>query len=116
MTPHAALRERYLRDEPTLRLGGLAANLARVESFSQHSEHKEAVAGLLEESAFFIEWTASDVSDETCVALAELQRLLVDWRRAWDSIWADRDRRAQVAAQAGKWSQRILRLAGLLPA
>lgn len=116
MTPDPAIRERYLRDEPTIRLGGLAANLARIETFSQHPENKEAVAGLLEESAFFIEWTVSDVSHDVRVALVELQRLLVQWRRAWDRIWMDRDELSRVCAQAGGWSQRVLRLAGLLPA
>ena len=115
MTFHAALRERYMRDDPNTRLGGLAANLARVESFSHHPGHEEAVARLLEESAFFIEWTAADVSIETMVALVDLQRLLVHWRRSWGSIWSDPERRGKVAARAGEWSKRILTLAGLLP-
>ena len=36
-----AIQERYLRDPLPVRLGGLAANLARVESFSNHAEHRE---------------------------------------------------------------------------
>jgi hypothetical protein len=115
MTPDPALRDRYLRDEPSIRLGGLAANLARIESFSRDVDNQEVVARLLEESAFFIEWTAADVSDDVRIALAELQRALVQWRRSWDRITADSDELARAADEVGRWSQRILRLAGLLP-
>ncbi len=115
MTPHAAIRARYLRDAPTIRLGGLAANLARVRSFSEHPDHQEEVARLVEESAFFIEWTAPDVAQDILLALAELQRVLLGWRRRWDAVWCDPNQRAQMAEEAGDWSQRVLHMAGLLP-
>ena len=114
MMPHTAVRERYLRDEPKIRLGGLASNLARIQSFSTHPDHKEEVARLLEESAFFIEWTAGDLPDDDKLLLADLQRLLVGWRRSWHVIWPDQVRRDEVAQEAGLWSQRILRAAGLI--
>ena len=116
MIPHAGIRERYMRDGPQLRLGALASNLARIKSFSEHVEHKDEVARLVEESAFFIEWTAADVDAVQRVTLLELQRVLVGWRRSWDSIWEDVDRRAEVADDAATWSTRLLRAAGLLPA
>ena len=50
-----AIRERYLRDTLPLRLGGLAANLARIKSFSDHPDHYDVVENLLNESKFFIE-------------------------------------------------------------
>lgn len=115
MTPHAAIRQRYLRDQPQIRLGGLASNLARIRSFSEHPDHKDEVARLIEESAFFIEWTAEDVDAVLQEALVDLQRALVGWRRSWDSIWRDADRRAEVAASAGLWSTQLLQMAGLLP-
>jgi hypothetical protein len=114
MTPHAAIRERYLRDGPDIRLGGLASNLARIKSFSGHPDHQDEVAHLLEESALFIEWTAGDLSDDNKPVLVDLQRLLVKWRRSWHLIWPDQKRRDEVAQEAGLWSQRILRVAGLL--
>lgn len=115
MIPHAAIRERYMSDSPQLRLGGLASNLARIKSFSEHSGHKEEVARLVEESAFFIEWTAADVDAVQGVALLDLQRTLVQWRRSWDSIWDHAERRAEVAKAAADWSTQLLRVAGLLP-
>ena len=114
MTPHAAIRERYLRDQPEIRLGGLASNLARIQSFTGHPDHEDEVARLVEESACFIEWTAGDLPDDDRPVLLDLQRLLVRWRRSWHLIWTDQDRRAEVAREAGAWSQRILRVAGLI--
>ena len=49
------LRERYLEDDLPTRLGGLATNLARIQSFSHHSGNQAAVECLLEESKLFIE-------------------------------------------------------------
>lgn len=115
MTNRAAIRERYMLDAPPIRLGGLAANLARIQSFSDHPDHRDVVESLLEESAFFIEWTATELELDTCVALAELQRLLVRWKHTWTMVWADPSLRAEVAQQAGAWSQRVLHIAGLLP-
>ncbi len=108
------LRERYLRDPMSVRLGGLAANLARVKSFSNHPAHGEAVESLLDESKYFIEWAAPEAALDTQAELVELQILLARWQRAWARIWADPQLRAGVAEQAGAWSARVLALSGLL--
>jgi hypothetical protein len=114
MTDLSQLRERYLRDPLPVRLGGLAANLARVQSFSDHPAHCELVARLLEESAWFIEWTAPDAPLDTQMALLDCQRALARWRAAWGEIWHDAGRLAEVADQTGRWSERLLELSGLL--
>src|SRR6185503_15823762 len=67
----AQIKERYLRDSVSIRLGGLAANLARVKSFSKNDQNQDAVFNLFEESKFFIEWTASETKLETTVELIE---------------------------------------------
>ena len=108
------IRERFLKDALPMRLGGLAANLARVESFSDHLHHQRVVERLLEESKFFIEWVAQDTSLEIQADLVQLQLQLACWQRQWPAIWADTVRRATVASQAGAWSARILKLSGLL--
>lgn len=115
MKNRRAIRERYLRDAIPVRLGGLAADLARIQSFSDHPDHRETVESLLEESALFIEWTASEFEYDACVQLAELQHLLVRWRRTWAQIWANASLRSEIAQQAGEWSRRIMQIAGLLP-
>jgi hypothetical protein len=110
----AAIHERYMRDPLPIRLGGLAADLARIQSFSDHAGHMDVVESMLEESRFFIEWTTPDAELEKQVALVELQRQLTRWQHSWAQIWADPARRAGVAEQAGVWSERVLGLSGLL--
>ena len=114
MRDRAAIRERYLRDALPVRLGGLAANLARIKSFSDHPDHRDVVESLLDESKFFIEWTALDAGLELQAELVELQLQLARWQRAWTHIWADPAQRATVAEEAGTWSERLLELSGLL--
>jgi hypothetical protein len=109
-----AIRERYLRDGLPVRLGGLAANLARVKSFSNHPGHGDVVESLLEESKFFIEWTAPDERLEIQAELVKLHIQLAHWQVNWVSIWDDPLKRAAVAEEAGVWSERLLELSGLL--
>ncbi|HEX4949544.1 MAG TPA: hypothetical protein VFZ34_22905 [Blastocatellia bacterium] len=53
MNNKAAIKEQYLRDPLPIRLGGLAANLARVQSFSEHPKNRDVVKNIVEESKFF---------------------------------------------------------------
>jgi hypothetical protein len=108
------IRARYVRDMLPTRLGGLAANLARVSSFAKHPANCEAVNGLLDESKHFIEWTAGEAETETAAELVELQIQLARWQLEWTDIWADASQRAQVVTQARAWSERVLALSGLL--
>lgn len=114
MRDWTAIRERYLRDELPVRLGGLAANLARVSSFSRNPVNREVVNSLLDESKLFIEWTAGEAEVDAAAQLVELQVQLALWQLDWDRIWADPGQRAQVAEQSRVWSGRILDLSGLL--
>ncbi len=114
MKDWAAIRERYLRDDLPIRLGGIAANLSRVKSFAAHDANQAAVASLLQESKFFIEWAAAEADAHTAARLVELQVQLARWQRNWDRIWQDRTLRQQVATASGQWSQQILELSGLV--
>ncbi|HOT91784.1 MAG TPA: hypothetical protein PLJ78_03305 [Anaerolineae bacterium] len=109
-----AIQKRYLRDDLPVRLGGIAANLGRVKSFAIHDVNRDAVASSLEESKFFIEWTAAEADVSTAAELVELQVQLSLWQRAWDEIWPDHAQRQHVANVSGQWSQRVLELSGLL--
>lgn len=111
-----AVRERYLRDSVGVRLGGLAANLQRVKSFCRRDANREVVAGLIDESKFFIEWTAREADIDAAAELVEMQVQLACWRRQWASLWADAERRRAVAEQSGAWSARVLGMSGLLKA
>ena len=108
------IQERYLRDAVPIRLGGLAATLRRIKSFTTQEASREAVASLIEESKHFIEWTARDAKIETAAQLVELQVQLARWQQRWPQIWLDSIQRQQIAEHSLEWSERVLRLSGLL--
>jgi hypothetical protein len=110
----AVIRDRYLRDDISIRLGGLAANLARIQSFSDHPDHRDAVEHLIEESKYFIEWTAMDAAEEIREELVLLQIKLSVWQLNWKKIWENSENRASVGEQAGSLSRSILKRSGLI--
>jgi hypothetical protein len=114
MKDWTSIQERYLRDAVPIRLGGLAANLRRIKSFATQEAGREAVASLIEESKHFIEWTARDAQVETAAQLVELQVQLARWQQRWPHIWLDSVQRQQIVEHSSQWSDRVLRLSGLL--
>ncbi len=109
------LCSRYLQDAIPIRLGGLAANLARIASFSKYPGHQEAVADILVESKWFIEWTAAELEVPKAAELVGLQLKLAQWD--WDrrQNWHDENWRNMLADNARRWSEYILEMSGLLP-
>lgn len=114
MKDWTAIRERYLRDNFPVRLGGLAANLSRIKSFAANDAGRDAVESLIAESKFFIEWTAAEAEINAAAELVELQIQLARWQYNWAHIWDDRVQRRNVAEQSAAWSQRVLEMSGLL--
>jgi hypothetical protein len=114
MKDWTVLQERYLRETLPNRLGELASNLARISSFSQNDLNCDAVASLVEESKFFIEWTAMDAGIDRAAELVELQVQLARWQLGLQDIWVDQARKLQVANQAKVWANRVLEMSGLL--
>ncbi len=114
MKDRSAIQERYLRDTLPVRLGGLAANLSRIKSFAVHESSRDAVESLIDESKFFIEWTAADAEIQTAAELVALQIQLARWQCNWSHIWVDLDQRRLLAEESSVWSKRVLELSGLL--
>ena len=108
------IRERYMRDELPVRLGGLAANLSRIKSFSGNESNRNVVESLIEESKYFIEWTASETEIETAAQLVELQRELARWQFTLAQLWPDSNRRKQLAEKSNAWSKLVLQNSGLI--
>ena len=108
------LQKRYLQDDLPTRLGRLATNLTRIQSFSHHSGNQVAVERLIEESKLFIEWTASEIDIDSAAELVTMQIQLARWQRTWRSLWADTAQRIKMADQAQVWSERVLRLSDIL--
>ncbi len=83
----SAIRKRYISESIDKRLGHLASDLARISSFLQNVLNKKVVADILEESKYFIEWTAKDVPFDTQIFLLEIQLKLALWHlRLWYGI------------------------------
>jgi hypothetical protein len=114
MKDWTVIQERYMRDELPVRLGGLAANLSRIKSFSANEASRETVASLIDESKMFIEWTAAQAEINTAAVMVNVQVQLALWQIHWEHIWSDPAQRKQIAEQSGIWSKQILELSGLL--
>jgi hypothetical protein len=114
MKDWTTIQERYLRDALPIRLGGLAANLARITSFSKNDANYHVVESLLDESKFFIEWTANETNINTAAELVELQVQLARWQFTLTRLWTDQAQRLKLADQSSRWSDRVLEFSGLL--
>ena len=107
------IRERYLRDPLPVRLAGLAADLSRVASLARRETGGEAVAAMLEESQYFIEWTAAEAPVEVAGELVNLQVMLSLWRRTWPEAQHSQAQRSLLAVQAKQWADQVLGYAGM---
>ena len=114
MKDDTEIRQRYMRDDLPVQLGGLAANLLRVKTAANRDENRDIVEGMLDESKHFIDWTAAEADIDKAAELVELQIQLARWQYKWHDIWSDPVRRHEVAEQAGRWSDRVLELSGLM--
>lgn len=94
--------------------GGLATNLMRIASVAEHPGNRQIVNRLLEESKFFIEWTAPDTSLDKQAALVELQVKLAVWHYRWLRDFADQIKGTHLAREAHAWAERVLEMSGLL--
>jgi hypothetical protein len=107
---------RYMRDPLSIRLGGLAADLARIASSARREGGATTVDLMIEESRWFIEWTAAEAEPEVAVKLVDIQRMLGLWQRAWPEAQKQKTQRTLLAVQAKKWSDQVLDYSGLLNA
>ena len=104
------IKTRYLQDDLRVRLGGIAANIARIASWSSDPADWEAVQSMLEESEFFIEWTAPQAPLNVQALLVELQIQLALWHRIWPKVYTDPQKREKLSQLARIWSQNVLML------
>jgi hypothetical protein len=114
MKDFARTKERYLRDPLPVRLGGLAADLARIGSAASDPRHAGVTEVLLEEARRFIEWTAAETDIAVAAELVDLQRSLTLWVQSWPQAQDHAALRALLGHQARVWSDRVLELSGLL--
>jgi hypothetical protein len=104
---------RFQVDDIPHRLGHTASNLARVRSFC-NTAYKDAVKTVLNETQWFIEWTAAEIDPEQAEKLVNIQVQLARWELILDSIWLNEKKRAEIAQQAEVFSQQVLDMSGLM--
>ena len=108
-------RESFLRQTLPIRLGSLAADLARVASFAEIND-AAAVESLLGESVAFIEWCAPGLVNERiddAARLVDIQRGLTTWHRRWLKV-QNISEQENLLEQAQAWSDEVLAMSGLL--
>ncbi len=103
------IRQRYLQDPLSIRLGGLAADLARIASCAEDLRERDTIISLLDEGKWFAEWMAPDAPLEIQEKLAEIQIQLAIWQRRWLNGRPDDAMRVQ----AQRWSDELLALSGM---
>ena len=96
------IRRRFMKDDLSVQLGGIASNLARLESFSRMPNNKKVLKDLVEESKFFIEWAAPKASLDVQEELVNIQLQLALYPEKSDVI-----------NYVGKWADKLIRLSGL---
>ena len=97
------IKRRFLKDDFCVQLGGIASNLARLESFSHMPNNKKILNDLIEESKFFIEWVTPKASVDVQEELLKIQLQLALYPV-----------KKEVIKFAGVWAQRLIKLSGLL--
>jgi len=100
------MRERFIRDESSIRLGNLASNLLRLSKWIQMGHNDEAIVDLMREIAWLMEWSGDLASAE----LADMQREICRWRR----VQPVERKRPLLALRALEMSNQILEWSGLL--
>ncbi len=97
------IKRRFLKDNLSVQLGGIASNLARVESFSRMPNNKKVLNDLIEESKFFIEWVTPKASLDVQQELINIQLQLALYPL-----------KKEIVNSAGKWAEKLINLSGLL--
>jgi len=100
------MRERYLRDNGSVRLGNLASSLLRLNHWPRNHHNDDATIDLMREIAWLMEWSG----DMALVELVDMQREICRWRR----VWPVEQVRPILAFRALQISNRLLGLSGLL--
>lgn len=104
------IKERYLKEPLNMRIGHLASDLNRIATFSD----RNAIKDIIEESKFFIEWTATYVSFDIQALLSGIQSKLALCGR---HITEERDSYEEIKdlkEKAKIWSGKLLELSGIL--
>jgi hypothetical protein len=100
------MHDRFIRDGSSVRMGNLASDLLHLSNWIRKEHSDEAIVDLMRRIAWLMEWTGDLASAE----LADMQREICRWRRAWPVDGA----RHILILRASQMSNRILEQSGLI--
>ncbi len=110
MTPIQELNQRFMRDTPMVRMGGIASDLARVTRLaSAPTPDLSAVGNVIKEIKYFTEWMAGDLNLDAQEMILSLQRTIAQWKD--ETLEESLD---QIRQKSREWSETILQISGLL--
>lgn len=101
-----ARRERFRRDPPSIRMGNIASELARIGRRVAAGDPDDRIIDGLRSVAAMMDWMGDDATYE----LAEMQRERCRWRRIWPNAAA----RPLLILRTRWMSEEVLNASGLL--
>lgn len=104
----AASMRRFLEDPLPIRLGSIAASLARISSSARRESGNKSVMEMIQEVKYYIEWTAAELEPEQASELVDIQIALALWQSGWDEMSKIRQSRSILSFQAKLWSNHVL--------
>ena len=110
-----SVRQRLMRENPSNRLGHLAADLLRVANFIESGSTNEAKP-IIRESKWFAEWMAPDADLETQRLLVTMQCFLALKEVRWSSWIKNKEEIQGTASTVRSWSNEFLKRGGFLAA
>ena len=108
MTAWLDLKNRFLSDPTSRRLGGIASDLTRLANLAQAKKLNEPVfQDVLTELKLFTEWAAPEADLKTQMTLLAVQKNLAKW--AFDK----KVNASQINRLATRWSKDVLEISGV---
>lgn len=104
------IKIRYSKEPFKRRLGHLASDLLRISTFLENPKNTAAVNDIIEESKFFIEWTANDAPYKIQEFFADIQPKLALWQLRLEAGSA----KEALKKNARDWSSQLIRFSGLV--
>ena len=110
------IRERFLREENSMKLGHLASDLTRIASLTEMKAGGKVLKSVLEEAKYFAEWaaTAPGVVLETQMFLADIQGFIARKELEWEWGLDKQEWKEDFRHRTQIWSQELLERAGFL--
>lgn len=103
------IRARYSREPFNRRLGHLASDLLRISTFLDNPKNITVVNDIIEESKFFIEWTAKEAPYKIQEFFADIQPKLALWQLRLKTGSS----KESLKRSAREWSTQLVQFSGI---